>query len=452
MNVGKVCRGCFSEWDNETGECPGCGWNPDIQYPKVFDWKTGDVLEKRYLLGNIYYSSEKNNIAVWRIYDNLLGVSGFVLVKPEEDNEELVSLAHRLQGNNETVKNHIVVQAVKMLSGKSVLLFSMSDPYMDIVAFKTLLETETEKPEVIIPEPQYEEDKKQVLPLGTCIDNRYRIVDCLGIGGFGITYLCEDILLHRLVALKEYFPAEWAQRDETYVTVRQSKMLQAYRYGMQSFLKEIKITAKFIHTPHMVTIYDAMEANDTVYMVEQYIQGISIGREMRMRQYRPYDTLELAEIILPVLDALEAIHDKKIIHSDISPGNIMRTKQGDICLIDMGAAKYNLESQPPLSAAFLKIDYAAPEQYRTAKEGTPKGEGPWTDIYALGATMYYLLTGSKAMDVMNRLSGNDIEWSSSLIGSIPVEWIEFLQKTMALESSERIRSVAILREKMHEIL
>ena len=102
--------------------------------------------------------------------------------------------------------------------------------------------------------------------------------------------------------------------------------------------------------------------------------------------------------------------------------------------------------------AFLKIDYAAPEQYRTAKEGIPRSEGPWTDIYALGATMYYLLTGCKPPDIFSRLSGKDTDLASALIGKVSIPWIELFQKAMTLESTERIQSVAVLRQEMKKIL
>ena len=238
------------------------------------------------------------------------------------------------------------------------------------------------------------------------------------------------------------------------MTVKKSQMLEAYWYGMQSFYKEARISARFIHTPHMVTIYDVLEANDTVYLVMEYISGISVGRAMRARGYQPYSTGEMAELLFPVMEALEAVHEEKIIHSDISPGNIMRSDEGEIFLIDMGAAKYALDSQPALSAAFLKLDYAAPEQYRTAREGIPKDEGPWTDVYALGATMYYLLTGEKPPDVMRRLGAKDtaIRFSGKCRWKHRRKWKKLLNRAMSLEIRERIGTVAELREGVRALL
>jgi hypothetical protein len=451
MDKPKVCRGCFAEWELEYGQCPRCGWQPEEKPLVRLQWKTGDVLRKRYLVGKLFYSSETDNLVVWRIYDNFLGVPGFALLKDGGTMEDLVVLSKRLQSGKASEKKEVVVQTIQKIGQQPVLFFSLRNRYMEEQDFRQLLQGEgfTEKMEM--PPEKPTEGKEQVLPTGSLIEDRYRILSCLGIGGFGITYLCQDVWLHRLVTLKEYFPAEWAVRDDTYVTVKSSNLLQAYRYGMQSYLKEIKITGKFIHTPHMLTIYDAFEENDTIYMVLEYVSGVSIGREIRGRAYEPYSTVEVLEIVNPVMDALEEIHRRQIIHSDISPGNILRDDNGEICLIDMGAAKYNLDTQPMLGAAFLKIDYAAPEQYRTARAGKPEGEGPWTDIYGLGATMYYLLTGKKPTDVISRLSGKDTDLAPALEGKLEQSWIDLLQKAMELDATKRFSSVSAFRTEMIRI-
>lgn len=446
----KVCRGCFSEWESGNEECPDCGWWPGRKADELFGWKTGDVLDRRYLVGRIFYKSAKKDMALWRIYDNLLGTSCFAFLIDGDDRKELKNAAANIQAGR---RSHceIVVQALKKLGQHEALVLSIQNKDMNQKEFERLIDTDSRKEEESLPEPVEDTGRKQALPPGTCLASRYRIIDCIGIGGFGITYLCEDIPLHRLVALKEYYPAQWSERDGAYVAVKSSDLLQPYRYGLKSFLKEISITAKFIHTPHLVTIYDAFEENDTAYIVMEYILGISVGREMRTKGYKPYSIMETMDIMAPVMDALEAMHDRRIIHSDVSPGNIMVSDQKEIYLIDMGAAKYNIESQPPISAAFLKIDYAAPEQYQTARQGKSGAEGPWTDIYALGATMYYLLTGNKPPDVLRRLNGEDTDLSEGLIGKLPVEWIELIQKTMELEPANRISAVSQLREQMQKI-
>jgi serine/threonine protein kinase len=285
------------------------------------------------------------------------------------------------------------------------------------------------------------------------LGERYQILDCIGIGGFGIVYLCNDRYLRRLAAVKEYFPEEWALREEPYVDVKSSLYLEAFRFGLQSFEKEAKIQSQLLYTPHVAGIYDLFEENDTMYLVMEYISGVSIGREMRAREYRPYSPKEMAEILVPVMEALAVIHEKRIVHSDISPGNIMRAADGEIYLIDMGAAKYTLDSQPALSAAFLKIDYAAPEQYRTAKEGIPKDEGPWTDIYSLGATMYYLLTGQKPVDVVTRLGSKKPGVVLPRKCKCPnrKKWEKLINHACELEIGKRISSVEELSRQVSDL-
>ena len=446
----KVCRGCFAEWESDYDRCPKCGWKPDEEPKEMFGIKTGDVLDKRYLVGGIYSVTSSKNAVLWRMYDNLLGTACFALVLKNDDEKRLISAAGSIQKN--TCNDNVVVQSLKTIGKHNVLIISVKDRYMDVAEFKKIINDDSDIHHDGLPKPEEKFGKEHVIPPGSLLDGRYRIIDCIGIGGFGITYLCEEMSLHRLVAIKEYYPGGWSERDGTYVAVKSSNMLKPFQYGLKSFINEIKITAKFIHTPHIVTVYDAFEANDTAYMVMEYILGISVGREMRTRGYKPYSEMEVARIIYPVMDALEVMHDHRIIHSDISPGNIMITEDRDVVLIDMGAAKYNLQSQPPLSAAFLKVDYAAPEQYRTAKKGKSDGEGPWTDIYALGATMYYLLTGIKPPDVISRLNGTDTDLTKGLIGKLPLVWVEFIQNSMALEPEQRISSVSALRQLMESIM
>lgn len=454
MGTPKVCLGCFKEWEEGKTVCPNCGWESGKEYEEILGWKTGNVFGKRYLLGMPYCRAE--DAAVWRIYDNLLRISCLALRLTEENPDSLRLAAERI-GQAEGLKEKSVkLLAIKNVDGKRTLMFSMRDDAENPELLQAVLRERNgqAKQEASVPDLEPEKKKEQVLPNGTLLDGRYRILDCIGIGGFGIIYLCEELPMQRLVAVKEYFPSEWAERDGQYVAVKKSQMVEAYRFGLQSFYKEAQISAKFIHTLHVATIYDVLEANDTVYLVMEYIPGTSIGREMRARDYQPYKPGEMAEIMFPVMEALETFHGSRIVHSDISPGNIMRSEDGEIFLIDMGAAKYALDSQPTLSAAFLKLDYAAPEQYRTAREGIPKDEGPWTDVYALGATMYYLLTGQKPTDVMKRLSGkkSDVALPKRCRIRHAGQWRKLLNRAMALEIRDRIGTVTELMEEVRKLV
>ena len=294
--------------------------------------------------------------------------------------------------------------------------------------------------------------KEHVLPADHLLGKRYRIIGCLGIGGFGILYLCEDILLQRNVTVKEYFPEQWAEREGVFAGSRSSETLEAYRYGLSSFLKEAKITAKFIHVDHVVTAYDIFMENDTAYLVMEYICGKNIEREFQKRDGKPYWPREAAEILIPLLEALEEIHKQKIIHGDLSLGNLMRTPKGDVILIDFGAAKEYGIDRPNCSLSFLKPDYAAPEQFHPRGGGAD--EGPWTDVYAVGAMLYFLITGHKPADARSRMEARSAELAAPKQYNVKVKkgWMKLIHQCVELEKKKRISSCRAVREELQRLL
>lgn len=400
-------------------------------------------MDKRYRIGDIYYSSEEFDI--WRIHDTLMDIDCFLLCREEADIDELSYIAKAMDMGFDNEK--LVILSLKEIDGRNAIIFSSANNSADTDGMIDMIKSGHASGYDLIGEISGADDEiPNALESGMLLNERYKILCCIGIGGFGITYLCEDIFLKRNVAIKEYFPEQWAERDETYVSVKHSGMLNAYRYGMESFMKEIRISAQFIHTANLITIYDAFMENDTVYMVMEYLHGISIGREMKKRNYKPYTSYEVAEIILPILEGLIQIHGKGIVHSDISPGNIIRSYTGYICLIDFGAAKYINESMPKLSSVFIKENYAAPEQYRTAVKKEASDEGAYTDIYAVGATMYYLLTGKKPKGAVERLSEERTEIPIPLRYRLnrKKKWLELINRCMEMDIEKRISSVEIL--------
>lgn len=451
------CKGCFAEWNDLNFQCFWCGWSPDMKgnlRDSAYDWNLGKVLEHRYQLGRIYVKTE-DGYTVWRVYDSYMDAKCFFLVAEIENIHWLSKIAWGFFGQPAC---GIQVLGLREIEGKYVLVFSMKDAYMEIDKFRNLIQTRETNPIPQVGTVQYkvrEELQKNVLPADVLLGNRYQILGCLGIGGFGIIYLCEDVLLQRNVTVKEYFPEAWAEREGTYVGVRSSKVLEVYRFGLQSFLEEAKITAKFIHTRHIVTIYDVFQENDTAYLVMEYLSGNSIGKEFRRWNYQPYAPHAMAEILEPVLEALEEIHKCKIVHSDLSPGNIIRTKEGEIVLIDFGAAKYSTgESQLAVQAAFLKTAYAAPEQYRTAKEGKMTEEGSWTDVYAAGVMMYFLLTGHKAPDALSRESGTSTDFVPPKKYNVKLKkgWMKLIHRCTELDVQKRIASCRAVREEIEHLL
>lgn len=482
MSKTKICMGCFAEMELKHKFCRYCGWGTRRENPVVYGHITGDILEKRYLLGGIYYKTDE--YVIRRVYDDVTRITCFLFYQnPEYDAKEgkaardSISLfSSRLQTLPKEYERKIFLLSVKKLGDKKVLLFAMKEKYLREEQFLKILalDQEENQEELLEKEESSGSDSEQtsmdqtsmedsseevsksneeILPEHTILQGHYSIMGCIGIGGFGITYLANDSYTGRCVAIKEYFPAQWAEREDGYVGVKNSKLLPGFQYGMETFLKEIRITGSLLHTEGTLLFQDAFYENDTLYMVMDYIPGLSIAKELKQKEYKPYKPAEVKEIILPVMNSLEEIHDKKLIHSDISPGNIMKDQEGKSVLIDFGAAKYQLDSQPTLMAAFLKTDYAAPEQYKTAKEGIPKDEGPWTDIYSLGATMYYMLTGQKPLDVNTRLSKKKTELPFPKLGRrrVPADWVRLIQKATQLDREKRFQNMREFREEMEKI-
>ena len=174
---------------------------------------------------------------------------------------------------------------------------------------------------------------------------------------------------------------------------------------------------------------------------------------MKKRQYKPYSEKEAAEIILPSMKALRSIHESYVVHGDISPGNLICTKEGTVVLIDFGAAKYMTDKQPVLQAAFLKKNYAAPEQYRTAKEGIPRDEGAWTDIYAMGATLYYLLTGHVPTDALTRLSSKKTELIPPKKYGVKIQkgYFQLICQMMELDKNLRIKNDQVVIDTLEKL-
>lgn len=454
MDELKICSGCFAEWDEKQAACRLCGWTTWEKKAKDgAGWRAGQILEKRYILGKFFL--QKRDFVIWRAYDRQMDLRCFFLVSVEGSMAGLLGLAWGFERQKDR-DGCPVVLSLKQMEERYVLVLSMKDD-MDVETFSSWIQMEKEPPESSLYEIRYKEGKEGLalaLKPDQLLLDRYRVVGCIGIGGFGITYLCEDLLLQRNVAVKEYFPTEWAEREDTGVSVKTAQVLPLFRYGMKSFEREVRLTAKSIHIRNLVTAYDMFYANDTAYLVMEYLPGKSVGREMKERQYRPLSPGEMAQILMPVLEGLRFIHAKNVVHSDISPGNILLTSGGEPVLIDFGAAKYQTENQPLLSAAFLKQNYAAPEQYRTAQDGVPRGEGPWTDLYAVGGTMYYLLTGHSPTDAISRLSAKKAELVPPKKYRVKLKkgWMQLIHHMMELDWKRRISSAEQVLDEMKILL
>ncbi len=221
----------------------------------------------------------------------------------------------------------------------------------------------------------------------------YRIIDTLGRGGFGITYLAEQVMAERKVCIKEFFPEEYYNRDANGCSISlgsqgSAKIMDAFK---AKFIKEAKTIAKFDHS-NIIHIHDVFEENNTAYYVMEYIDGESLSAVVRHRG--ALDEAAAVGYIRQVADALGYIHEQRIMHLDVKPGNVMlRSRDDRAILIDFGLSKhYNAESGEATSSSPVGVShgFAPMEQY---KSGGVKEFSPATDIYSLGATLYYLVTG-----------------------------------------------------------
>lgn len=208
------------------------------------------------------------------------------------------------------------------------------------------------------------------LPVGTLLDGRYRIGRVLGHGGFGITYLGWDDNLALKLAIKEYLPRDFATRtgDGATVSVYTGEAQKWYDYGLQRFQDEARTLAKFQQHAGIVSVYNFFRANATGYMVMEYVEGITLKAFLEHKGPIPYETARQA--LLPVMDALRAVHAEGLLHRDVAPDNIYITFGKRVKLLDFGAARFATGGHSRSLSVILKPGYAPEEQYRThGKQG-----------------------------------------------------------------------------------
>jgi serine/threonine protein kinase len=233
------------------------------------------------------------------------------------------------------------------------------------------------------------------LPVGTKL-LWYEIRGVLGQGGFGITYLAHDTNLDQAVALKEYLPSTFATRGTDLVIALTATAHQAdFAWGLQRFLEEGRVLARFDH-PAIVRVHSVFEANATAYLVMRYERGETL--EALLKRERRLDEIRLRAILDDVIPGLAQLHAAGYIHRDIKPGNLYLRENGQALLIDFGAARQALSSQTQALTSLVSPGYAPFEQYRS--DGS--AQGPWTDVYALGATAYRAITGRAPMPAVDR--------------------------------------------------
>ena len=278
------------------------------------------------------------------------------------------------------------------------------------------------------------------LPLGSILYGRYIVGRVLGQGGFGITYLAQDYQTKGLVAIKEFFPDSMATRTEKITVCPLSgERGENFAYGLNSFLEEAKTMAEFIGNPNITRVDCYFEENGTGYFVMEYLDGESFLDYIKSHGGRLgwEDTMRVA---LPIMDALAAMHEKGIIHRDVTPDNIYITKDGTVKLLDFGAARYSLGNVSRSLDVILKHGFAPKEQY--SRHGR---QGPYTDVYSLGATIYYAITGVKPDDAIERSDEDNLPLPTTLGAKISIAQEEALLKALAVAPADRYQSMPEFR-------
>lgn len=294
---------------------------------------------------------------------------------------------------------------------------------------------------------------------GSILEGRYIVGKVLGFGGFGVTYLGWDYLMERKVAIKEYLPSEFATRMPTQqkVTVYSGDKEEQFKEGLRKTLDEARRLAKFETVPGIVQIYDCIEANGTSYIVMEFLEGVSLKEYLA--EHGKMTAEQAIPVILQIASAMEEVHKAGILHRDIAPDNIyvLNPDEPDalqVKLLDFGAARYATTKHSKSLSVIIKPGYAPEEQYRSRGD-----QGTWTDVYALAATFYKMLTDVTPEDAMERSVKDEVKRPSKMgirIGK-PVETAlmnamnvkiqdrtqtmeEFSQELQAAEVKERKRT------------
>lgn len=281
------------------------------------------------------------------------------------------------------------------------------------------------------------------LAQGSVLSQRYMIGGVVGKGGFGITYLAYDLKLDARVAVKEYYPMGLAIRNPgtTLVTVSSKETEESFRTGAEKFYNEAKMVAKFNGNPNIVSVYDFFYENDTVYFIMGYLQGQTLKSYIKTKKITEGQAVS---IFNQITNALLAPHSMNILHRDISPDNIMLCDDRTIRLLDFGAARQVVAEQSQSLSVILKQGYAPLEQYQQKGK-----QGPWTDIYALGATIYTALTGEMLTDPMSRLE-DDSEYAGNKFYISESLW-NIIYKCTRLKIQDRYQDIAELKADLNSV-
>ncbi len=273
------------------------------------------------------------------------------------------------------------------------------------------------------------------LPKRTILNKKYVIARSIGEGGFGITYLAYDLVFERPVAVKEFYPSGYVSRaprtNDVILNLRENAT--QFNHGLRRFIDEAKNLSSINKLDGIVSVLDFFPANSTAYLVMEYLDGISLKRYIQKKGKLDTDTA--LTILHPVISSLGAVHEVGLIHRDISPDNILITRNSEVKLIDFGASKNSIEDNKSVSIV-LKQGFAPEEQYRT--HGV---QGPWSDIYALAVTIYFCITGQLPPESIQRLYEDTLTPPSRLGSDIKPKQEKALLKALAVLAKDRYKNM-----------
>ncbi|MBL8219388.1 MAG: protein kinase [Bryobacterales bacterium] len=271
----------------------------------------------------------------------------------------------------------------------------------------------------------------------TELHGQYLVGKVLGHGGFGITYLGWDLNLERKIAIKEYLPSGVAVRTgiNSEVMPFSGDLRKDYEYGLERYLDEARTVARFQTHPSIVSVLNFFRANGTAYLVMEYLEGATLERFLDSNNDKTTIDMMLT-VMVPVMDALHTVHQQGILHRDISPDNVYITRNWAVKVLDFGAARYALGQKSRNLSVILKEGYAPVEQYHS------KGnQGPWTDVYAVAATMYRGLTGKTPPASLDRMQADDMQPPSELGVELSQVQEQALMQALAVQPERRFATM-----------
>lgn len=276
---------------------------------------------------------------------------------------------------------------------------------------------------------------------GIILHSRYLLGMAIKSGGFGIIYHGYDLTLQQHIAIKEFYPQGVVNRSpkEKELIVFSGSKKEAFKTQLRRFLEEGRILAKFSDHPNIVKVYDFFEENNTAYIIMEYLDGVSLRDYLEMNPILPYD--DMVNLILPVIDALEAMHKQHIIHRDVNPNNIFITYENQTKLLDLGAARLSNEETASEMTVVLTPGYAPDEQYQ--KDGK---QGAYTDVYSVCATMYRMITGIAPEESNQRRFNETLIPPSVVVKEIPKEIESVILRGMATDKKLRFKTMQELKE------